>query len=83
MKDTARAEDTDSTTRRHSKRFQEAEAEVEVAALAAINGESALSSTCLIIRHSLLVLARETPLILIIPRLSETILIRSLCCRAR
>lgn len=49
---TARAVDTANTTRRHSKRFQEAEAEVEVVALGVISGEWALSSTCPIIRHS-------------------------------
>lgn len=38
-RDTARAVDTGNTTRRHSKRFQEAEAEVEVVALGVINGE--------------------------------------------
>lgn len=51
-RDTVRAVDTGNTTRRHSKRFQEAEAEVEVVALGVINGEWALSSTCPIIRRS-------------------------------
>lgn len=45
MKDTARAADTDNTMRRHSKRFQEAEAVLEVAASEVINGELVLWNT--------------------------------------
>lgn len=72
-----------STTRRRSRRFREAEAAAEVAALAAINGELVLSSTCLIIRHSWLVLVQGTLPILITLRLLGIILIRNLCCKAR